>query len=682
MSAKEIPNIANYADLHLQNIRKLHITVEVVDDSDNVIEAIHGLSTGGNINVSGNSLIRRTGTLSFVLFDMLLPKKENLLWMTNKIRVYAGIENMASVDNEITHFCLGTFFITEPAIDISKDSRTISINLEDNMMRWEQEQLENKLKIEAGVPLHTAVVQTMNFYGEFKVDVEFTDLKVPYTLEFMEGESILNVLTKLRDLYMDWECFYDIDGTLIFRKMEIQKKDGEPIVWSFDKESDLVTIFKENFTYKEVKNRVVVIGQMDTGTGLTPRAEANITLETSPFHKDQIGQRTMVITDSSMGNAIQCESKAKYELFKRSTFQEKLSINTIPIYYLDANNVIEVRNHATGDLELYVVDSIGIGLGIEDEMSLNCHKLYFNHFEIGGSLGDYQKSADVVINGIQNLGWLSIPEKRIKDYFGLEGDGSKLIVRFEYEGLHGTTAYVTGYYGESTQTLTVDLADFVNPTGDSGDNGNGKAEYADRVLGHEMLHVVMNNSFGVEKTSIIPSWFKEGVGEFIHGADERLKLLIVENGSISNTKLTELVTRATELLNGGSWVSESKDYGASYVILKYLDTKITTGKTMKNLMSSIKQSTKSGGIALEESIVANTGFATFADFVTNFSANAVNHVKLNVKLNIGSDELDTGSIGGSDHRGSSSLNAEKVFDNSLATKGLSANGFVVEFIRP
>lgn len=680
MGAKDIPDIANYADLHLSPVRKLHVTVEVIDQDNNPIETIQGLATGGSLSVSNDSLVRRTGSLSFVLYDYLLPKKDSVLWMTNKIRVYAGLEDLSSSDNSITHFCLGTFHITEPKVDIAVDSRTISISLEDNMMRWEQEQIESKIEIQAGVPLHTAVIELMNIYGEFNVKADFTDLSVPHLLEFNEGDTVASIITKLRDLYMDWECYYDIDGTFVFRKMDIQRENGEPIAWRFDKEGDLITSFGESFTYKELKNKIVVVGQMNETTGLTPRAEFGITNEDSLFHHSSIGNKTKVIADSSYSTVGQCMSRARYELAKSSTFQEKLSLSSLPIYYLDGNDIIEVRNHATKELEKYVIDSISFSLEVDGEMSIECHKIYYNQFELNDTIEKYRESADIIIDGIVNKGWLSLSEKRVKDYYGLEGDGSDLIVRFEYQGKYGTTAYVTGYLHSSKQTMTIDLADFENSQGDSGDNNTGKAEYSDRVLGHEMVHAIMNNSLGVNKTISLPPWFKEGASELIHGADERLKLSIVRVGKLDSQLVDNLVVIATNLLNGAVWQSHSDYYSAGYVITKYIDSRLQLeGKSMIDLMYSIKQSTKTGDLALRDAIVEHTSFETYQDFVTNFSENATNHIKYNITLNLNGDEVDTGSIAGIDHRGSSNLSAEQVFDNSKATRGVSAVGLNVIF---
>lgn len=681
MSSKDLPNIGKYADLHLQPVRKLHVTVEVLDKELKTVETIEGLSTGGSINISNSSLIRRTGSLSFVLFDNLLPRQKSLLWMNNQIRVYAGIENLSSREGTITHFCLGTYHITEPSIDIDPISRAITINLEDRMTKWEQEELETKMIIEADTPLHTAVSALVNHYGEWNTNIEFTNLTVPYKLEFSEGDNVLSILTKLRDLYMDWECYYDTDGTFIFKKMNIQRRDGEPIAWYFNNESNLVTKFNETFTYKEVRNRVLVIGQMDTKTGVTPKAEVYINNEESPFHETEIGIKKRVIVDSTYSTSDQCNARAKFELFRQSTFQEKMNISTLPIYFLDGNDIIELLNLATNEVETCVVDSISIGLGVTDEMSITAHKLYYETFDISSVLEEARYTADIVIDGIMNKGWLSLSEKRVADYYGLVGTGSKLRVQFERGGRYNTTAYVTAYLGQKNQIMTIDLDDF-NSTGDSGDTGSGKADYSDRILGHEVVHAIMNDVFSIEKTKDIPEWFKEGVSEFLHGADERLKTSIVVNGTINEVKLNELITTAEDMLYTNSWAGVSDSYSAGYLITKFLDKRISTGKDMKNLMNSINLSTKAGNLALQDAIVENTDFVSYLDFVVFFKNNANNFVKTNVTLNLTGDEVDTGSIGGIDHRGTQQLNADAIFNNALAVKDVAMQGLAVEIIRP
>lgn len=672
--------LADFSALHLQSIRRLHITVEVLDQHDKTIDVLHGVSTAGSVSIDGNSLIRRTGSLTFVLFDRLMPKQESLLWLTNKIRVYAGIDNLRDRNSTTTHFCLGTYFISEPSISLASDSRTISITLQDRMAMWESEQFENKVIIEPDTPVHVAIQMILSVVGErqFEYIEEIHGEDVPYQVEFAQGSTVLEALTTLTGFYMDNVAYYNTEGFFVYKKSLKSYDETLRPSWTYTEDSPLLISFGEQYTYKGVKNRVVVFGGMDEKTGIIPRSQMDL-IPSSKFGADTIGIRKRVIVDQSYIKKSQCEAKAKFELWKASTFQEQASITGLPIYFLDAGDIIEVWNPATKSSERYEIVTISFGLGVGDLMSITAVKLYY-----GDVLVDiHEDSVQYLIEMISTKGWISIPEQRIKEYYGLEGDGSTLVVDFKYDQIGGNTAYVTGYMGTSTQTLTIDLVDLGNGTGDSGDNLLvSKGDYTDRIIGHEMLHAVMNNAFGLDKIATLPIWFREGSAELIHGADERLKDSIVVSGAISDEKLTKIIGLGTSILKDEGWSGASDDYSASYLIMKYLDHQITSGKDMKSLMLSIKNSEEEGRVALENAISENTAFDTFEAFIKSFEDNGEAYVRTYVTLNLDGDEVDTGSIAGTDHRGTRHLNAEDIFDNSTAIEGVISTGFKVEFETP
>lgn len=679
MNSESVGNVlSDFTFLHLQSIRRLTITVEVLDADNNTVDVLQGLSTGGSLSIANNSLIRRTGTLSFVLFDRLIPKPKSLLWMTNKIRVYAGIDDLRTQDATTTHFCLGTYYITEPSVSIAKDNRSITINLQDRMGRWEDEEFENTIIIEANTPVSEGLKAVLTVMGETEFSmIQKTTEVVPYQLEFAQGSTVIDAIQKLNELYMDWEAFYDTEGKFVFRKMQLSYDRSIAPQWIFDENSPLLLSFDENYTYKGVKNRIIVFGAMDETTGLTPRSQADL-VPSSTFGSDEIGIKKSVLVETTLTTKEQCQSKARFELWKSSNLQESITLTSVPIYYLDANHIIELTNPTSKEVERYIVDSITIGLNVSETMSIQAHKVYYDDILI-----DTQDAkVEYIIDKITNKGWISNPEARILQYYGLKGNGTKLIVNFEYNAIGGTTAYTTGYLGTTTQTLTVDLVDLGSATDDNGDHHTNKGDYADRIIGHEVTHAVMNSAMGMNKTSTLPTWFKEGSAEFIHGADERLKISIVEDGAINDSMLQYIIDRGVDLLNGGGWIADSDEYSASYLILKYIDKNMKTGKDMKSFMATILNSGSDGATAVKEAIVANTNFTTYQAFVDSFKANGVNFVKTKVTLNLNGDEVDTGSIGGIDHRGTVALNAEDIFDESKAVAGVISTGFVVEFNRP
>ncbi|WP_438316056.1 flagellinolysin [Sporosarcina sp. FA9] len=274
-----------------------------------------------------------------------------------------------------------------------------------------------------------------------------------------------------------------------------------------------------------------------------------------------------------------------------------------------------------------------------------------------------------ILDGIQNKGWLTQAEDRILDQYGLKGSDENLSINLIADAPGGIMAYVTGSTGTTDQSLTIDVSDFTPSSGDSGDNGTGGANYSDRVLAHEMVHAVMNSAFGVAKTIDMANWFKEGSSEFIHGGDERLKYYISDGADGFDTaKVSDMVARGKELLNGAAWNGDSKDYAAGYMIVKYLDNQITenSGTTnIKDLMLGIKSlvNSNSGSNALKKAIETNTG-GSYADFVDKFAALDQTNVAGFINFSNGVEE-DTGAVGGSDYGvgPNPDLNAEDVFDN-------------------
>lgn len=142
--------------------------------------------------------------------------------------------------------------------------------------------------------------------------------------------------------------------------------------------------------------------------------------------------------------------------------------------------------------------------------------------------GDADKVA--VLDGLK-LGWLENAEARIRNFYGISGDGADLDIQLSNftDGAGGTAAQVVGsfagYSGHGDNLrLQIDMADFTPP---NLPNGGEAPVYNDRVILHEMVHAVMYRAINMGSLfnptdSLSSRWFAEGTAEFIHGADERL----------------------------------------------------------------------------------------------------------------------------------------------------------------
>jgi hypothetical protein len=105
-----------------------------------------------------------------------------------------------------------------------------------------------------------------------------------------------------------------------------------------------------------------------------------------------------------------------------------------------------------------------------------------------------------VVDGLR-LGWLEEPEDRMRQYFGLQGDGAAISIELTTftDGAGGTAARVVGSSADGNGRignlqLQVDIADFTPP---NLPNGGTAPFYNDRIIAHEVVHAVQYRSLNV-----------------------------------------------------------------------------------------------------------------------------------------------------------------------------------------
>ncbi|MFC3116259.1 flagellinolysin [Cellvibrio fontiphilus] len=249
--------------------------------------------------------------------------------------------------------------------------------------------------------------------------------------------------------------------------------------------------------------------------------------------------------------------------------------------------------------------------------------------------------------------WMSQAEIMIEQHYGLTGSGD-ITLGFE-DGLEGAeAAHVEATYSGSDGTgtnlkLVIDLSDFSNIP-------NGAAPlYLDRIIAHEMVHAVMARNMN---NSQLPGWFNEGTAEFIHGADERVK------GDASIIGLESNFNQLFKTTVGSP--STSAGYSVSYIAVKLLDREIRNhgGAGIKEVFDQLKT-----GKTLDQALIAvstaHNGLAEFWNNLSTFETHfkAVGFAQYTQLLNL--DNLDTGSIAGSDY-GNASLNASSVISDAIS----------------
>ena len=299
---------------------------------------------------------------------------------------------------------------------------------------------------------------------------------------------------------------------------------------------------------------------------------------------------------------------------------------------------------------------------VGQETQFNGEKLFDQSTSSLG--GDPNKRA--VIDGMK-LGWLSSSETLVSQFYGLKGRGEKMFVGVSTftDGAGQVAAFVgppsqPGFF----QDMQVDMADFTPP---NLPDGGTKPLYNDRIILHEVVHAVMNSAFGAARANALPSWFKEGSAEFIHGADERV---------FADTTGGTDVTAALAAFNADD-VSGSAGYTGGYLALRYMHQTIkgAGGTGVEDVMAYMRDNA-SATLTQALANASSGAFAGLADFETKFNAAAAG-----VLAGMNFTNTDTGAIGGLDVDGGDIKTAESVID--WGGRGYDANramdGFDVTF---
>lgn len=118
--------------LAMEKEREIYAKVVALDIDENPIEEIQGRVTQGSVPVDGNSIVRRTCSLTMVAHEMNI---NDYVWgLETKIKLFIGLRNKLNSNYPpIIWFKMGTFVLTSFSNSISSSGHTISLQGKDKM---------------------------------------------------------------------------------------------------------------------------------------------------------------------------------------------------------------------------------------------------------------------------------------------------------------------------------------------------------------------------------------------------------------------------------------------------------------------------------------------------------------------------------------------------------------------
>ena len=368
-------------DLVQMNTRNAKIKVELLNFNFQTISSLEGKTTSGSIEVDANSDIRRTCNLSLVAKDiednMVIEGGE--LWLDKYIKIYQGIDNPRD-NNKTVWWNMGIFLINNPNTVYSAADHTITFEGLDLMAKLtgrRNGQLPAVATlVPAGSKIADVVKQTITQLGGFyKYIIEDEGLEVPYDIKMDMGATIYDLLAELRDLYSNWEMFFDVDG--VFHWQKIPGGVNEPVVINFNElKQPLIISDSVDIDFENVKNYIIVYGRLlDTGEQIM--ANASDTNENSPFCISKVGQINYIVDDERIYSNELAKDRANYELYLHARLNDSISLEAVPIPWLnDVNIKIAYTNEKIGIEGEYLIQSLSIPLDVSSNMVITASKVY------------------------------------------------------------------------------------------------------------------------------------------------------------------------------------------------------------------------------------------------------------------------------------------------------------------
>lgn len=392
-----IPTQTDY-DLVQMKTRNLKVKVEVLNFKFQTVSSLEGRVTEGSISVDATSDIRRTCSLTLAIerCDTLIsPGGE--LWLDKFIRVYEGLDNPRN-NNETVWWNMGIFLINNPNTVYNANTGTVSfegLDLMAKMSGRRNGQLPAVTTVvPAGSKIADVVKQTVTQLGGFeKYIIEDEGYEIPYDIKKDMGSTIYDLLAEIRDLYSNWEMFFDTEG--VFHWQKIPSGENEPVVVDFDQlRQHLVISDSVNIDFENVKNNIIVYGRLlDNGIQVMGRATDRAT--NSPFNVDSIGEINYIVDDERIYNNDLAAQRARYELYLHARLNDTISLEIVPIYWLnDVNVKIKYTNEGIGISGEYLVQSLEIPLGIDSNMVINASKVYQELPEVITYISEYPVAGD------------------------------------------------------------------------------------------------------------------------------------------------------------------------------------------------------------------------------------------------------------------------------------------------
>ena len=364
----------------LQNIQTRYVVLELLNYQFQVVGTIDGKCIGGNISIDANSDIRRTGNVEFVINNSDFEVEPGgQIWLDKYIRVFIGIKSLyiESIKNkviktfdqysqlsnyspplssivkilydetnnnqttyykyinaneniweklgcEIEYTNCGIFIIDAPSYQYDPSTNVLTLSLLDLMAKLTG--IRNgylpgvPVILSAGESIRQTIIDTLALGGFTKYVVEEPPSPgtIPNDLEFGQGATVYDLLVGLRDVYPNYEIFFDVNGVFYYKPIPTGVND--PIYIDDTLWTKIVTEENIDVDFQNVKNVIEVYGRthdpahFSTNTSVSNNTISLTIEDVTEYTKDLIYGFTLTDNPGYNGYNLQINNLTSYPI--------------------------------------------------------------------------------------------------------------------------------------------------------------------------------------------------------------------------------------------------------------------------------------------------------------------------------------------------------------------------------
>lgn len=251
-------------DIELLQSHNKRISVKIIllDDNYQEIDSISGRVRSASYDISAESDIRRTCSLTMTVAQKThLNEEFRKTWINRMVELYCGIYDDA--ESDYRWYPLGRMLMTDGRTTYDATTQDIQLSLVDLMAcltASRGSQMGTDMLIPAGSNIRNVLASIVALFSPYKrySIPEFEDT-VPYDITIAAGRYPYDALKEVLNLFPYYEMFYDHDG--VFTVQKIPTKVTDPVEIEDNILDPLLISEVNSVNFSDVKNTTEIWGR-------------------------------------------------------------------------------------------------------------------------------------------------------------------------------------------------------------------------------------------------------------------------------------------------------------------------------------------------------------------------------------------------------------------------------------